>query len=43
MEQVVSDMFRNQDRNKDGVITDEELKLKVEEDKERLEMTHEEL
>ncbi|XP_076007674.1 peptidyl-prolyl cis-trans isomerase FKBP9 isoform X2 [Genypterus blacodes] len=32
---VVEDMFRNQDRNKDGVITASELKLKVEEDRER--------
>ncbi|XP_022599178.1 peptidyl-prolyl cis-trans isomerase FKBP10-like [Seriola dumerili] len=42
MEQVVTDMFHNQDRNKDGLITENELKLKVEEDKER-EMRHEEL
>ncbi|XP_074518758.1 peptidyl-prolyl cis-trans isomerase FKBP9 [Halichoeres trimaculatus] len=35
MEQVIADMFQNQDRNKDGVITAEELKLKVDEDKER--------
>lgn len=41
MEQVIEDMFRNQDRNKDGVIKAEELKLKVDEDKER--MRHEEL
>lgn len=43
MEQVVSDMFQNQDRNKDGVITASELKLKVDEDKERDEAKHEEL
>lgn len=43
MEQVVVDMFENQDRNKDGVITADELKLKVEEDKEREEARHEEL
>lgn len=41
MEQVIEDMFSNQDRNKDGVITADELKLKVEEDKER--ELHEEL
>lgn len=35
MELVVADMFQNQDRNKDGVITADELKLKVEEDKEK--------
>ncbi|XP_062234490.1 peptidyl-prolyl cis-trans isomerase FKBP10 [Platichthys flesus] len=43
MDQVVVDMFENQDRNKDGVITADELKLKVEEDKEREDMKHEEL
>ncbi|XP_035517241.1 peptidyl-prolyl cis-trans isomerase FKBP10 [Morone saxatilis] len=43
MEQVIADMFNNQDRNKDGVITAEELKLKVEEDKEREAARHEEL
>lgn len=44
MEQIVADMFQNQDRNKDGVITANELKLKVEEDKEREEQArHEEL
>ncbi|KAI3364807.1 hypothetical protein L3Q82_001002 [Scortum barcoo] len=43
MEQVISDMFNNQDRNKDGVITANELKLKVDEDKEREEVVHEEL
>lgn len=43
MEQVIADMFQNQDRNKDGVITAEELKLKVDEDKEREATTHDEL
>ncbi|KAM9425971.1 peptidyl-prolyl cis-trans isomerase FKBP9 [Pholidichthys leucotaenia] len=43
MEQVVVDMFQNQDRNKDGLITDDELKLKVDEDKEREQARHEEL
>ena len=43
VEQVITDMFHNQDRNKDGVITPDELKLKVDEDKERDEMRHEEL
>uniref|UniRef100_A0A8C5EMA2 peptidylprolyl isomerase n=1 Tax=Gouania willdenowi TaxID=441366 RepID=A0A8C5EMA2_GOUWI len=43
MEQVITDMFQNQDRNKDGVIKAEELKLKIEEDKERAEMNHDEL
>lgn len=43
MELVIEDMFKNQDRNKDGVITAEELKLKVEEDKEREAVRHEEL
>ncbi len=43
MEQVIADMFNNQDRNKDGVIKAEELKLKVDEDKERDEATHDEL
>lgn len=43
IEQVISDMFHNQDRNKDGVITANELKLKVDEDKEREEARHEEL
>uniref|UniRef100_A0A671Y1F5 peptidylprolyl isomerase n=1 Tax=Sparus aurata TaxID=8175 RepID=A0A671Y1F5_SPAAU len=42
MEQVITDMFNNQDRNKDGLIKAEELKLKVEEDKER-EEAHDEL
>lgn len=43
MEQVVADMFKNQDRNGDGMITAEELKLKVDEDKEKEAMRHEEL
>lgn len=43
MDIVIADMFNNQDRNKDGVITPDELKLKVEEDKERKEPMHEEL
>uniref|UniRef100_A0A3Q1JMX0 peptidylprolyl isomerase n=1 Tax=Anabas testudineus TaxID=64144 RepID=A0A3Q1JMX0_ANATE len=43
MEQVVADMFQNQDRNKDGVITANELKLKVDEDIEREQARHEEL
>ncbi|KAM9772881.1 peptidyl-prolyl cis-trans isomerase FKBP10-like [Syngnathus typhle] len=34
-DQVIADMFANQDRNKDGQITAEELKLKVDEDNER--------
>ncbi|KAF7652614.1 hypothetical protein LDENG_00094550 [Lucifuga dentata] len=42
MEDVITDMFRNQDRNKDGVITASELKLKVDEDKEKQEV-HDEL
>lgn len=42
MDQVVSDMFQNQDRNKDGLITADELKLKVDEDRER-ETRHDEL
>lgn len=41
MEQVVADMFKNQDRNGDGMITADELKLKVDEDKEAV--RHEEL
>lgn len=41
MEQVVADMFQNQDRNKDGVITADELKLKVDEDTEKA--AHDEL
>ncbi|XP_059180101.1 peptidyl-prolyl cis-trans isomerase FKBP10 isoform X2 [Centropristis striata] len=43
MQQVIEDMFHNQDRNSDGMITANELKLKVEEDKEREEARHEEL
>ncbi|KAM7381589.1 hypothetical protein PAMA_012431 [Pampus argenteus] len=43
MDEVVADMFQNQDRNKDGVITANELKLKVDEDKEREQAKHEEL
>nr|XP_014424599.1 peptidyl-prolyl cis-trans isomerase FKBP10 [Pelodiscus sinensis] len=39
-EMVLADMFRNQDRNQDGKITAEELKLKSDEDRERI---HEEL
>ncbi|RXN32786.1 peptidyl-prolyl cis-trans isomerase FKBP10-like protein [Labeo rohita] len=38
---VIGDMFKNQDRNADGVITLDELKLKVDEDTEK--MRHEEL
>ncbi|XP_030631282.1 peptidyl-prolyl cis-trans isomerase FKBP9 [Chanos chanos] len=38
---VISDMFKNQDRNQDGRITADELKLKVEEDAEKA--RHEEL
>ncbi|XP_036428995.1 peptidyl-prolyl cis-trans isomerase FKBP10 [Colossoma macropomum] len=41
-EVVIGDMFKNQDRNKDGRITTEELKLKVEEDAEK-ENQHDEL
>nr|XP_033774841.1 peptidyl-prolyl cis-trans isomerase FKBP10 [Geotrypetes seraphini] len=37
---VLQDMFSNQDRNQDGKITPEELKLKTDEEKERV---HEEL
>lgn len=37
---VIADMFRNQDRNQDGKITPEELKLKSDEDQEKI---HEEL
>ncbi|XP_061086741.1 peptidyl-prolyl cis-trans isomerase FKBP10 isoform X1 [Conger conger] len=40
-EAIIADMFKNQDRNKDGKITAEELKLKVEEDAEKA--RHEEL
>uniref|UniRef100_A0A8B9PPH5 peptidylprolyl isomerase n=1 Tax=Apteryx owenii TaxID=8824 RepID=A0A8B9PPH5_APTOW len=39
-EKVIADMFRNQDRNQDGKITAEELKLKSDEDQEKI---HEEL
>ncbi|MBN3296503.1 peptidyl-prolyl cis-trans isomerase FKBP9 [Amia ocellicauda] len=38
---IIKDMFGNQDRNKDGKITAEELKLKVDEDAEKAK--HEEL
>ncbi|XP_072523040.1 peptidyl-prolyl cis-trans isomerase FKBP10 [Salminus brasiliensis] len=41
-EVVIGDMFKNQDRNKDGRITAEELKLKVEEDAEKAK-NHDEL
>lgn len=43
MDKVIADMFKNQDRNGDGVITGDELKLKVDEDKENEAMRHEEL
>ncbi|XP_007535543.1 peptidyl-prolyl cis-trans isomerase FKBP10 isoform X2 [Erinaceus europaeus] len=39
-EKTIADMFQNQDRNQDGKITPEELKLKTDEDQERV---HEEL
>ncbi|XP_072502553.1 peptidyl-prolyl cis-trans isomerase FKBP10 isoform X2 [Notamacropus eugenii] len=39
-EKTIGDMFQNQDRNQDGKITMEELKLKADEDQERV---HEEL
>ncbi|NXW45985.1 FKB10 isomerase, partial [Nyctiprogne leucopyga] len=39
-EKVIADMFTNQDRNQDGKITSEELKLKSDEDQEKI---HEEL
>ena len=39
-EKTTGDMFQNQDRNQDGKITVEELKLKSDEDQERV---HEEL
>ncbi|NWV00275.1 FKB10 isomerase, partial [Upupa epops] len=39
-EKVIADMFRNQDRNQDGKISPEELKLKTDEDQEKI---HEEL
>ncbi|XP_073773521.1 peptidyl-prolyl cis-trans isomerase FKBP9 isoform X3 [Danio rerio] len=38
---VIRDMFKNQDRNADGLITADELKLKVDEDSEKT--RHEEL
>lgn len=38
---IIKDMFNNQDRNTDGKIVAEELKLKVEEDSDRA--RHEEL
>ncbi|KAF4084563.1 hypothetical protein AMELA_G00107610, partial [Ameiurus melas] len=40
-ESVIGDMFKNQDRNGDGRITADELKLKAEEDAEKA--LHEEL
>lgn len=43
MGSVVEDMFNNQDRNKDGVIKADELKLKVDEDREREAGQHDEL
>ncbi|XP_038609500.1 peptidyl-prolyl cis-trans isomerase FKBP10 isoform X1 [Tachyglossus aculeatus] len=39
-DKTIADMFRNQDRNQDGTITSAELKLKLDEDQERI---HEEL
>uniref|UniRef100_A0A8B9TUQ5 peptidylprolyl isomerase n=1 Tax=Anas platyrhynchos TaxID=8839 RepID=A0A8B9TUQ5_ANAPL len=39
-DKVIADMFKNQDRNQDGKITAEELKLKSDEDQEKI---HEEL
>ncbi|KAB5555149.1 hypothetical protein PHYPO_G00030170 [Pangasianodon hypophthalmus] len=42
-ESVIGDMFKNQDRNGDGRITADELKLKVEEDAEKEKARHEEL
>lgn len=39
-EKTIGDMFQNQDRNQDGKITADELKLKSDEDQERV---HEEL
>lgn len=39
-DKVIADMFRNQDRNQDGKITADELKLKSDEDQEKI---HEEL
>ncbi|XP_068161077.1 peptidyl-prolyl cis-trans isomerase FKBP10 [Antennarius striatus] len=43
VDDIIIDMFTNQDRNKDGVITADELKLKVDEDREREHTRHEEL
>ncbi|XP_064421402.1 peptidyl-prolyl cis-trans isomerase FKBP10 [Latimeria chalumnae] len=40
-DKTISDMFGNQDRNKDGKITADELKLKTDEDAEKIQ--HEEL
>uniref|UniRef100_A0A667Z0U7 peptidylprolyl isomerase n=1 Tax=Myripristis murdjan TaxID=586833 RepID=A0A667Z0U7_9TELE len=42
-EEIIADMFKNQDRNQDGVITASELKLKVDEDREAEAARHEEL
>ncbi|KAG7325342.1 hypothetical protein KOW79_011658 [Hemibagrus wyckioides] len=42
-ESIIGDMFKNQDRNRDGRITADELKLKVEEDAEKDITRHEEL
>lgn len=42
-EEIIADMFKNQDRNHDGLITPDELKLKVEEDQEREAAQHTEL
>lgn len=42
-ESIIGDMFKNQDRNGDGRITADELKLKVEEDAEKEKARHEEL
>lgn len=39
-EKTIGDMFQNQDRNQDGKVTADELKLKSDEDQERV---HEEL
>lgn len=38
-DKIISDMFGNQDRNKDNKITPDELKLKEEEDRERIQHT----
>ncbi|XP_048416417.1 peptidyl-prolyl cis-trans isomerase FKBP10-like [Stegostoma tigrinum] len=35
-DKLINDMFKNQDRNQDGKITPEELKLKTDEDNERI-------